>query len=86
MVCVCVCMRYIPAAISHAVLSIHRQESLEIVVLPSLSLYTCTFNINCSLWLLPLVHVRSRGRVIVLSVGRSVCLFVCLFVCTKSGL
>ena len=28
----------------------------------------------------------ARGRVIVLSVGRSVCLFVCLFVCTKSGL
>ena len=32
---------------------------------------------------LPRAH---GGRVIVLSVGRSVCLFVCLFVCTKSGL
>ena len=28
--------------------------------------------------LLPRAHVRSRGRVIVLSVGRSVCLSVCL--------
>ena len=30
------------------------------------------------------MHVRSRGRVIVLSVGRSVCLFVCLFVCLSA--
>ena len=29
--------------------------------------------------------VRSKGKVIILSVGRSVCLFVSLFVCTKSG-
>ena len=28
--------------------------------------------------------MRSRGRVIVLSVGRSVCLFVCLFVCLSA--
>ena len=34
----------------------------------------------------PCALAQQRGRVIVLSVGRFVSLFVCLFVCTKSGL
>ena len=43
-------------------------------------------HINSLLDNYPVRACTPRGRVIVLSVGRSVCLSVCLSVCTKSGL
>ena len=46
----------------------------------------CYFNVNfmCNSMHVLITPVGSRGRVIVLSVGRSVCLSVCLFVCLSA--